>query len=359
MRYEILRRFEDEGSGMNVAAYLHGARDMRLAATPVREGCSDEALIDVAAVGICGSDLHYYKDGGIGAALIREPFVPGHEFGGYLCEDLSELSLPTGTLVAIDPNRSCGVCEWCREGNGNLCPNVRFIGAPPFDGAMTQRLWVPKSQIVVLPESFAALEAAMLEPLGVAIHTVDLAKPKLREPVALLGAGPIGLLVLQTLKVAGAGDVLVIDPLEHRRAAAMRLGASDVFASADQYLSGVGKSGKPLVVEATNSPTGFSDAVLMARIGGRVILAGIPDGDHYSLAASQARRRALKIKFVRRMGDDYPRAIELVRTGRVDVVSVVSHRISLEETPSTFAALAEARAGYHKAMIYPSGLRDR
>jgi L-iditol 2-dehydrogenase len=198
------------------ALYIHGPLDARVAPFNLREGQSGQVLLDVAAVGLCGSDLHYYKDGGIGSAVIQSPFVPGHEFAGYLCEDLDE-DLPRGSLVAVDPNKACGCCPWCREGHPNLCPNVEFIGAPPFDGAMTQRIWVPRSQIVPLPAGIDPLGAVMLEPLGVAIHAVDLAKPRLLERVALLGAGPIGLLILQVVRSSGAGEVLVVDPLDHRR----------------------------------------------------------------------------------------------------------------------------------------------
>jgi L-iditol 2-dehydrogenase len=340
---------------MSRALFLHGPKDARVSPFNLREGRSGEALISVAAVGLCGSDLHYYKDGGIGTALIREPFIPGHEFGGYLCDDVTELGLARGALVAVDPNKACGHCDWCREGHHNLCPNVEFIGAPPFDGAMTERIWVPKSQIVALPDRMGPLEAVMLEPLGVAIHTVDLAKPKLLERVALLGAGPIGLLVLQVLREAGAGEVFVVEPLEHRRAMALRLGAVQVTSAVSDALEWTKGAGCPLVIEATNSPHGFRDAVKAARIGGRVVLAGIPDGDIYTLSASEARRRALKLKFVRRMGEVFPRAINLVDSGRVDVATLVTHRVGLEETPGVFRALAENESGYVKALIYPNG----
>jgi L-iditol 2-dehydrogenase len=340
---------------MNDAVFLHGPRDVRVAPFNLRESRSDETLINVAAVGICGSDLHYYKDGGIGSAIIHDPFIPGHEFGGRLIEDVPELGLTRGALVAVDPNRSCRRCEWCLEGHRNLCPNVEFIGTPSFNGAMTRQIWVPKSQIVALPEGMDALEAAMLEPLGVAIHAVDLAKPRLLEPVALIGAGPIGLLILQVLKVAGAGEVHVIEPLAHRRAAALRLGAKAVFPTVDEFVSGPGKGRRPLAIEATNSPFGFRDAVRASRIGGRVVLAGIPDGDAYTLSGSEARRRGLKIKFVRRMGDDYPRAIDLVTSGRVNVRAIVTHRDSLDAAPELFKALAQNQPTYVKALLYPNG----
>ena len=340
---------------MSRALFLHGPKDARVTGYNLREGRPGEVLLDVAAVGLCGSDLHYYKDGGIGSALIREPFVPGHEFGGYLCDDLPEAGLARGALVAVDPNKACGHCEWCREGHPNLCPNVEFIGAPPFDGAMTGRIWVPKSQIVALPPRLGPLEAAMLEPVGVAIHAVNLAKPALLERVTLLGAGPIGLLLLQVLKAAGAGEIFVIEPLEHRRAMAARLGAAGVGASVADASAWTRGTGCSLVIEATNNPLGFRDAVQCARIGGRVILVGIPDGDTYTLPATEARRRALKIKFVRRMGDVYPLAIDLVASGRIDVATLVTHRIDLEATPGVFRALAENEPGYVKAMIYPNG----
>jgi L-iditol 2-dehydrogenase len=218
------------------AVYIHGAGDARVAPFNLVEGKPGEVLLDVAAVGLCGSDLHYYKDGGIGSALIRAPFVPGHEFGGYLSEDLDGLGLARGSLVAVDPNKACGHCEWCREGYANLCPNVEFIGAPPFNGAMTAKIWVPQSQIVPLPAGFDPLQAVMLEPLGVAIHAVDLAKPRLLERVAVIGCGPIGLLLIEVLKVAGAGEIVAADPLPHRRALAEKLGAAQVYSSAAEFV---------------------------------------------------------------------------------------------------------------------------
>ena len=338
---------------MSRALYIHGKEDARVAPFNLREGKPGETLLEVAAVGLCGSDLHYYKDGGIGAAVIKDPFVPGHEFAGYLCEDVEAAGLRRGALVAVDPNNACGQCEWCHAQHFNLCPNVKFIGAPPIDGAMTQRIWVPVSHVVPLPKKFDPLDGVMLEPLGVAIHAVDLAKPRLLERVGVLGCGPIGLLIMQVLKAAGASEILACDPLAHRRAIADKLGASRVFAAA-QEIAEASQGGCTLVVEATNSPDGFRDAITATRIGGRIVLVGIPDGDTYTLPAADARRRALKIKFARRMGEVYPRAIELVASGKVDVRSMVSHRVSLEETPATFAALARNAPGYVKALIYPN-----
>ena len=338
---------------MSHALFLHAAYDARVAPFNLREGRPGETLLKVAAVGLCGSDLHYYKDGGIGSAQIKQAFVPGHEFGGWLTEDIPELGAQAGALVAVDPNKACGHCPWCREGHANLCPNVEFIGAPPFDGAMTQRIWVPRSQVVKLPAGFSPLDAVMLEPLGVAIHAVDLAKPRLLERVALLGCGPIGLLILQVLRASGAGDILAVDPQPHRRELARELGAARVGASVAEVASWTEGEGAPLVIEATNAPEGFRDAIEAARIGGRVVLVGIPDGDTYMLPAAAARRRALKIKFARRMGHVYPRAIALVASGKVDVARLVTNRVPLSDGPEAFRQHAENVPGLVKTLIYP------
>lgn len=340
---------------MSKALYLHAAFDARVSPFNLGEGKPGETLLKVAAVGLCGSDLHYYKDGGIGAAVIKAPFVPGHEFGAYLTEDFEAKGLKRGDLVAVDPNNACGHCDFCKVGHPNLCPNVKFIGAPPFDGAMTEQIWVPTSQIVPLPAGFTADEAAMLEPLGVAIHAVDLAKPRLLERVALVGCGPIGLLILQVLNAAGAGEILAVDPLPHRQKRAAELGAARVGASVAEIRDWTHGEGCPLVIEATNAPEGFRDAVLAARIGGRVVLVGIPDGDIYTLSAAEPRRRGLKVKFARRMGEVYPRAIEMVAQRLVDVTAVVSHRATLDQTPDAFKRHAENAPGVIKTLIYPNG----
>ena len=340
---------------MSRALFLHAAFDARVAPFNLREGLPGETLLDVAAVGLCGSDLHYYKDGGIGAAAIVAPFVPGHEFSGVLTEDVPERGLKRGALVAVDPNQACGNCEQCRAGHPNLCPNVRFIGAPPHDGAMTERLWVPKDLLVPLPDGLDPVDAVMLEPLGVAVHAIDLAKPGLLESVTLIGCGPIGLLILQVLRVAGAGEIFAVDPLPHRREEALSLGADRALASLEDLRSVTGGEGTSLVMEATNSPHGFRDAVLAARIGGRIVLVGIPDGDTYTFPAADARRRGLKIKFARRMGEVYPRAIRLVSSGRVDVRSMIKHTFALEDAPRAFQLHAENAPGMIKSIILPNG----
>jgi len=335
------------------ALFLHSAFDARIGKLKLEAKKAKHCVVKVAAVGLCGSDLHYYKDGGIGGARINSPFVPGHEFSGWLEDDIPSLGLTCGTLVSVDPNKSCEECNQCKRGFPNLCPNVEFIGAPPFNGAMTERIVVPISQIVYIPQSMTPTQGVMLEPLGVAIHAVDLAKPKLLEAVAVLGCGPIGLLIIQVLRVTGVGLIIAIDPQEHRRNMAMKLGANFTANSIEGISDPTFKYGAPLVIEATNSPLGLKDAILATEIGGRIVIVGIPDGDSYIFAASEARRRGVKIKFSRRMGHTYPRAIDLVEKKLIDVDSMVTKKFPLQEAPYAFKQHSENSVDLIKSLIIP------
>lgn len=335
------------------ATFIHGVRDVRIGEmAPPRAG-EGMVTVRVAGCGICGSDLHYYLEGGIGSAQIRQPFVPGHEFAGWVAEDHPEFGLSMGQLVAVDPARSCGRCEWCQRGHVNLCPFVEFLGAPPVHGGMAERLAVHRDQIVPVPRGFSVRQAVMLEPLGVAIHAMDLARTHLQETVVVLGCGPIGLCLVQLARLAGADRVYAVDPVAYRAEAARRLGAHDVAPSFEAVAGWTNGRGVDLVVEATNSPDGFHHAAEAARIGGRVVLAGIPDGDRYGLPAALCRRKGLKVKFSRRMGHVYPRAIRLVSEGAVDVDSIVTHRFGLEDAAQGFSVQAECRDGALKSIIVP------
>ena len=338
----------------NTALFIHGAGDVRVGPHTQTEPLASEAMVTIEAVGVCGSDLHYFKDGGIGGAVISTPFVPGHEFSATLCRDVPALNLQEGELVAVDPATPCHACEWCLKGYHNLCPQVKFIGAPPFNGAMTQSLAVPESGLIKLPQGMSADQAAMLEPLGVCIHAIDLARPRLMESVAVLGCGGIGLGIIQLLALSGCQRIIGIDPQAHRIKKANSLGAHFVGSDVEALQEITEGRGCDLVIEATNSPDGMLHAIQSAAIGGRVVLVGIPDGDAYStVSAAEARRRGLDLRFSRRMGDVYGRAITLVHEQRVDVDTLITHRFSLDDSPESFRLQCEEADDLIKSMIYP------
>ena len=319
---------------------LHGTGDLQIHEEPLPEAGAGEKLVRVRAVGVCGSDLHWFAEGAIGDAKLEHPLVLGHEFAG-ITED--------GQRVAVDPAIPCGHCEFCERGHPNLCANLIFAGHGETDGGLREcMVWSEKS-LVRIPDSISEAEGAMLEPLGVAIHTVDLGKLKAGMTIGVFGCGPIGLLILQMAKLAGAATIIATDKLAHRVEAAKRLGATHAFlADEGRELEELRAATRGREVDVAFEAAGTQDAVdtsfAAVTPGGKIILAGIPDDDKTSFSASNARRKGLTIKLVRRMKHTYPRAIELVSKGMVDVRSLVTHRFPLEEASEAFR-VAERREG--------------
>ena len=315
-------------------ARLHGARDLRTGDEPAREPESGESLVRVEAVGICGSDLHWYEDGGIGESRLTSPLVIGHELAGVV-----EDGALAGRRVAVDPAVPCWQCDMCREGHPNLCPEVRFAGHGRCDGGLQQQLAWPTDRLHPLPDGLDGVTGALLEPLGVAIHALDLGHVAVGARVAIVGCGPIGLLIQQVSVAAGATVALAVDPLEHRRAAASRAGA--VSALAPGEIESWDGAEVDVAFEAAGTDDAVDVALRVARPGARVVLAGIPGGDdRTSFSASIARRKGATLVLVRRMKEVYPRAVRLVETGAVDVQSLVTHRFPLDQVGDAFEVAA-------------------
>ena len=299
-----------------------------------------QQLLKITSVGICGSDLHWFSEGEIGDATLENPLVLGHEFAA-ITQD--------GIRVAVDPSSPCLRCEVCQKGHPNLCPNVRFAGHGSIDGALREWMAWDRNCFFPIPDAMSNEEAAMLEPLGVAIHAVDLAHLKIGMTVAIFGSGPIGLLILQLVKLSGAIPVLVTDRLQHRTESALQFGADQsvmVSASLDRSVLRelLGTRGVDVAFEVAGDQCAVDDAFEAVTLGGKVVLVGIPGDDHTHFSASLARRKGVTIKMVRRMKFTYPRAIDLVSMGSVDVRSLITHRFPLAQTQQAFET-AERRDG--------------
>ena len=319
---------------------LHGTGNLQIHEEPVPAAGAGEKLVQVKAVGVCGSDLHWFAEGSIGDAKLEHPLVLGHEFAG-VTED--------GQRVAIDPAISCGHCEFCEHGHPNLCANLIFAGHGSTDGALREWMAWNEKSLFPIPDSISDADGAMLEPLGVAIHTVDLGKLKAGMTVGVFGCGPIGLLIIQVAKLSGAGTIIATDKLAHRVEASKSFGADEAYlVDEDSRLSEIWAAsngrGVDVAFEAAGTQAAVDTAFAAVTSGGKVVLAGIPDDDKTSFSSSAARRKGLTIKLVRRMKHTYPRAIELVSKGLVDVRSMVTHRFPLEQAAEAFR-VAEGRAG--------------
>ena len=313
------------------AARLHAVGDLRVADEPAPEvGGSGPgmSLVRVTAVGICGSDLHWWDEGAIGDDKLTRPLVLGHEGAGVIADGPRR-----GERVAIDPAIPDETCRACRDGYRNLCYRIRFSGHGETDGMLREVMAWPSALLHPLPDRVSDADGALLEPLGVAIHAADLGHLPFAGRAAVIGCGPIGLLLIGVLKAAGASSVLAVEPLAHRRDAAARLGADQV-AGADAVLD---DAGVDVAFEAAGNDEAIGLAMASARPGGRVVLAGIPGDDWIGFGASRARRKGLTIAMVRRMNEVYPRAIGLAARGVVDLGAMVTSRFGLGEVRAAFA----------------------
>ncbi len=339
---------------------LYGIRDLRVERAPVPTPGPGEVLLKIASVGTCGSDVHYYLEGGIGDAVVKEPITMGHEFSAWIAgfgpDAEGKHGLHVGQLVAVEPAIPCGVCEFCQHGHPNLCPNVRFCGTPPIDGVFAEYAVMPAENCFPLPEGFSADDGALLEPLGIAIHTVDLAHLKVGQTIAILGAGTIGLMTAAVAKAAGAGAIYMPEPLAHRRQFALKYAADAVFDPKTEdvvaaIMRATGGRGVDVAFEAAGAPTTPDQAARVACPGGKVVVVGIPSNDTMTMNASTVRRKGLTIKLVRRMKHTYPRAIRMVSKGIVDIKPLVTHHFPLERIGEAFELVAGYRDGVLRAMI--------
>jgi L-iditol 2-dehydrogenase len=332
----------------NLTARFHAARDVRLAEEPLPVPAEGESLVRITAVGLCGSDLHWYEEGGIGDARITHPIVGGHEMAGVVVGGPLD-----GVRVAVDPAIPCHRCDLCLRGHPNLCRALHFAGHATRDGGLQRYLAWPTARLHPLPDQLSDADGAMLEPLGVAVHAVDLGHIPLGGSVAVIGCGPIGLLLVQVARAAGAARVLAADPLAHRRAAAAARGADEVLDPADEgYAAGLSAGpGVDVAFEIAGTDPAIAAAMDAVRPGGRVVLAGIPGTETSAFPASVARRKGLTIAMVRRMKEVYPRATALVVGGLVDVRGLVSHRFPLTGVADAFTS-AVARQGL-KVIVEP------
>ena len=322
-------------------ARLHAVGDLRVEEAPSPPPSPGWTTVAVTSVGLCGSDLHWYADGGTGEVSIESPVVPGHEFAGVALDGPH-----AGRRVAVDPAIPCGRCESCRAGHGNLCPDVRFAGHQTLDGGLQERLSWPDELLVPLPDGLSDDAGALLEPLGVAIHAVEHAHVRAGHDVLVVGGGPIGVLASAVARRAGAARVFVSEPLEHRRRTALRFGADAAWtpeAAVEELMTATAGRGVDVVVEMAGTDEAIATAVAGARPGARVALGGIPSSPQSAFPAAAARRKGLTFAMVRRMHDTYARAVELATTG-IDLDDLVSDRFPLERSAEAFEH-AVARTG--------------
>ncbi len=337
------------------AAVLEGVRivAMRDLPEPTHPG-DHEVLLRVGAVGMCGSDIHYYTRGRIGSQMVRYPFVVGHEFGGkVLATGRAVTRVKPGDRVAVDPAMPCFACDQCQAGRFHTCRKHTFLGCPGQSaGCLCERIVMPETSCFAVPAGFSDEDAALVEPLSIGCYAVKLAGLSAGSRILIQGCGPVGLSVLLAARDAGAERVAVSEPLAYRRACASRLGAdwAGLPDETDAYLAEREPLGVDLVFECCGEQAAMDQALTLLKPGGKLMLIGIPEFDRASFAVDLLRRKELCLQNVRRQNDCVEAAIALLEH-RPEARAMITHRFDFEQTAAAFETVAGYRDGVVKAMV--------
>jgi L-iditol 2-dehydrogenase len=316
-----------------------------------------EVLVKVKAVGICGSDVHYYIDGRIGDYIVEKPIILGHETSGEIAEVGAGVThLKKGDKVALEPGIPCGNCIQCKSGYYNLCADVKFHATPPYDGTFAEYVVHPAQFAFKLPEHLSFAEGAMIEPLSVGIHAARQGGVGLGSRVLITGAGPIGLVTLLACKAAGAGVITVIEGHKNRGEMAKKLGATNIIATFDQkeILKETNKMtdnfGYDVAIECSGAGPAAQTAVKALKRGGTLVFVGLFSALEVPMDLNAITQKELTFKGVFRYKNTYPTAIDLLASGRIDVKPLITVRFPWEKVKDAMDCAHKDAANQIKVM---------
>lgn len=340
-------------------ARLNGAKSFAICDEPVPEPAPHEALVRVGSVGVCGSDVHIYRDGRSNGNELEKPLVLGHEAVGVvekLGADVTSLSV--GQRVFVEPQNSCLRCEDCLRGNSNLCPNVLFLGMPPQDGAYREYMCYPEHLLFALPDEVGDDEGVLIEPLSISLSAYYLARCKMPASFAILGCGTMGLTVLMILKYSGAQTVFATDLLDYRLELARELGADYTFnpskvSTVDEVMKLTGGRGVDYVFEAAGADETPGEGVKMLRAGGKIVVIGANQNDMVLFPSTSGRRKGITLFMARRARNTIAQTIDLVASKTIDPKKLITHTFDLEGIGEAFDIVSNYSDNVLKAVIRP------
>ena len=342
-----------------LVAELTAPREFRLSQQTIEPPGPGEVQVRVVAVGVCGSDLHFYAEGAVGDTPCQFPMVLGHEPAGAVVETGPGVTgwLP-GDRAALEPALYCYHCEYCRSGRHNICDNIRFMSNPGVAGFFREFVNLPVSNLLAIPHELSLEAATLVEPLAIAIHSLNLARMHLGETAAVFGAGPIGLLTIASLKTAGAGRIWAVEPVVHRREMALRMGADAALDPrqvdpAGQILSDTGGRGVDCTFDCAAKEHTTNQAICAARNGGRVLITGIHSEVRVPFEVSPMRRKELTIFNVRRSNHEPEAALEMLTSQIRRFAPLVTHVRPLERIGEAFSIAGEYTDGVGKMVVRP------
>ncbi|MDR2499531.1 MAG: NAD(P)-dependent alcohol dehydrogenase [Treponema sp.] len=317
---------------------------------------ADEVLVKLEYVGICGSDIHYYENGRIGDYIVKPPFVLGHEPGGVVAETGAKVKhLKAGDKVALEPGKTCGRCEFCREGKYNLCPEVAFFATPPVDGVFQEYVAHEAALCFKLPDTVSSLEGALIEPLAVGFHAANQGGAHAGQTAAVFGSGCIGLVSMMALRARGVSRVYQIDVLPRRLDKAAELGAAGLINSKERdpietVRELTGGRGCDLVIDTSGAEAAANQAAQILRKGGALVMVGYGKSGMVNFPMSLAMDKELRIETVFRYRHVYPMAIDAVASGKVNLKGLVTDIFAFSDMQNAMDKSAAGKADIVKAV---------
>ncbi|MFH0842374.1 MAG: alcohol dehydrogenase catalytic domain-containing protein [Bacteroidota bacterium] len=340
------------------AMMLTGIRQMEMKEVPDPAISNPtDVKVRMSVVGVCGSDIHYYTRGNIGSQVVRYPFTVGHEGAGIVVETGSGVKRVTpGDSIAIEPAISCHECDQCLAGRPHTCRKLRFLGCPgQAEGCLSEYIVMPEESCFFLTGGLTTDHGSISEPLSIGIYSVKKAVNIKRARIAILGFGPIGMSVLLAAKARSVKNIYITDKIDERLAIAGKEGVSFTANPLKKNITDWIKQEEPLgldaVFECCGQQEALDHAVEILKPGGKLIVVGIPETERWSLSADNTRRKEISVFFVRREADCVGPALEMMKSGKINIKSMITHRFPFIRTKEAFDLVAGYSDGVMKAMI--------
>lgn len=340
-------------------AELTAFRTFSLSQRPIEDPAPGHVLVQVDAVGLCGSDLHYFTEGRVGDIAASYPQILGHEPAGTVVRAGAGVTgWSPGDRVALDPPIYCYHCHYCMSGRHNLCDHVRFMSSPEEPGFFRDLANVPAENIMPLPRNLGFAEATLFEPLSIILHSFRFGDPRLGETAAVFGAGPIGLSTIAALRLTGARRIWCVEPVAHRRAMALHLGADAAINPAEtdpvkEIWRESGNLGVDAAFDCATKDDTINQSLYVTRPGGRIVITGVPSEVRVPLDFAHLRRREQTFFPVRRANHTSGRALKLLAEHSRRFAPMLTHRMRLDEIQRAFEMLEKYEDNVCKTVLYP------
>lgn len=343
--------------GKMKTAVMTGLRKTEFTEREIPVPKADEVLVKIEYVGVCGSDLHFYEAGHIGNCRVQFPFVLGHEAAGTIVTVGADVRhLKAGDRVALEPEKTCGKCEFCRTGKYNLCKRVEFFATPPYDGVLQEYVAHRADLCFKLPENVDTIAGAMIEPLAVGFHAAGQGQAGPGQKAVIMGAGCIGLVTLLALKTYGVSEIYVVDVLDRRLQKARELGATAVINGREtdavkRIMELTDGQGCDLAFEAAGTEITARQAIEVVKKGAAIVLVGYSSSGEMTLPMSQVLDKEIRLQSVFRYRHIYPMAIQAVADGKTDVKKIVTNIYDFDEVQKGLDECLDYKEDIVKAVI--------